>query len=198
MEVNEPIAVYGKKKFTTEEFLEFEEASPERHEFFRGEIFAMSGAKLPHSIISVNLLTELRQKLKGKNCRPFNNDLRIHIPSIELFTYPDISIVCGNPETRNNDNLNLLNPSIIIEVLSPSTKNYDRGEKFDFYRQIPSFREYILVDAVTVHMEIRLRGYDRQWTSRDFKNSADVVEILSAQISIPLKDIYADTGLITV
>src|ERR1700704_5500452 len=94
-ELREPIAAYGKKKFTIEEYLEYENASEEKHEYYQGEIFAMSGPKVTHNIIAGNILGELSQKLKGKSCRPFHSDQRIHILENTLFTYPDISIVCG-------------------------------------------------------------------------------------------------------
>ena len=128
MEVREPAIAYGKQKFTIEEYLAMEEAATEKHEYYKGEIFAMSGLKVPHNTISINILVELGNKLKGKKCRPFSSDQRMHIATNTLFTYPDISIICGEPETLNNDNWNILNPAVIIEVLSPSTRNYDCGE----------------------------------------------------------------------
>ena len=154
MELREPAVAYGKQKFTIEEYLAMEEAATEKHEYYKGEIFAMSGAKLPHNIISRNLLIGLGIKLNGKKCQPFGSDQRIHIEVNTLFTYPDISIICGAPETLNNDDLNVLNPAVIIEVLSPSTRNYDRGEKFKLYRDILTLKEYILVDSESIHIEI--------------------------------------------
>ena len=122
MEVREPAIVYGKQKISIEEYLEMENASLEKHEYYQGEIFAMSGAKMPHNIVARNLFGALIQKLKGKRCQPFGSDMRIHIEANTLFTYPDISIVCGDIITLNNDDYNVLNPSVLIEVLSPSTK----------------------------------------------------------------------------
>lgn len=147
MEVREPAIAYGKQKFTIEEYLAMEEAATEKHEYYKGEIFSMSGAKLPHNIIFKNLFGEIGIRLKGKKCQPFGSDMRVHIKANTLFTYPDISIICGEPETLDNDNWNVLNPAVIIEILSPSTKNYDRGEKFKLYRDIFTLREYILVDS---------------------------------------------------
>src|ERR1041384_2664411 len=94
-ELREPMAVYGKRKFTVEEYLEMERAATRKHEFYRGEIFAMSGASLPHCEINKNVLVELHNQLKGKKCRPFNNDMRMHIPQTTLYTYPDISVYCN-------------------------------------------------------------------------------------------------------
>src|SRR4051812_31811999 len=130
MEVNEPAVAYSKRKYSIEEYLELENASLEKHEYYKGEIFAMSGAKLAHNDICGNLYANLWNRLKGKPCKPYNSDARIHIEENSLFTYPDISVVCGEVETLNNDNFNVLNPTIIFEVLSASTRNYDLGEKF--------------------------------------------------------------------
>src|SRR5262245_25786086 len=138
MEVREPIPVFGKKKISIEEYLEMEETSQEKHEYYRGEVFAMSGPKVQHNIIAGNVFGILVNKLKGKPCRPFSSDQRVHIEKNTLFTYPDISIICGEIKTLNDDEWNALNPTMLIEVLSPSTKNYDRGEKFMLYRDIAS------------------------------------------------------------
>src|SRR5262245_41100679 len=124
MEIREPAIAYSKEKISVEEYLEIENASTEKHEYYKGEIFAMSGTKVPHLIISKNLMIVLGTKLKGQRCQPYSSDVRIHIESNTLFTYPDISIICGEIITLNNDGYNVLNPTIIIEILSPSTKNY--------------------------------------------------------------------------
>ncbi len=139
MEAKEPAVAYSKERTSIEEYLEMENASDEKHEYYKGEIFAMSGAKVPHNKIAGNLFIAIGQRLKGKKCKPYNSDQRIHIQSNTLFTYPDISIICGEVITLNNDDYNVLNPSVIIEVLSKSTKNYDRGEKFKLYRDTCRF-----------------------------------------------------------
>ena len=154
MEVKEPAVAYNKEKISIEAYLEMENASLEKHEYYKGEIFAMSGAKVSHNTISGNLFVTLSNKLKGKKCKPYNSDQRIHIQSNTLFTYPDISIICGEIITLNNDEYNVLNPAVIIEVLSKSTKNYDRGEKFKLYRDITTLKEYILVDSESMHIEV--------------------------------------------
>ncbi|MBX3242340.1 MAG: Uma2 family endonuclease [Chitinophagaceae bacterium] len=177
METREPAIAYGKQKFTIEEYLSMEEAATEKSEYYRGEIFAMSGAKLPHNTISVNLLIELGNKLKGKQCKPYGSDQRIHIEANTLFTYPDISIVCGETKTLNNDNWNVLNPAVIIEVLSPSTKNYDRGEKFKLYRDIPTLKEYILVDSESLHIEIFRLNEAHRWELEEYDSPEEVLYI---------------------
>src|SRR5688500_17765020 len=142
MEVREPAIAYGKQRLSIEEYLEFEKTSAVKHEYYQGEIFAMAGAKVAHNMVVMNCTVGLGSRLRGKPCKPFNSDQRTHIPKNTFFTYPDISIVCGEIVTLNNDEFNLLNPSVIIEVLSPGTKNYDRAEKFILYRDITSLKEY--------------------------------------------------------
>jgi len=195
MELREPAVAYGKQKFTIEEYLAMEEAATEKHEYYKGEIFAMSGPKVPHNTISINMLVELGNKLKGKKCRPFSSDQRIHIETNTLFTYPDISIICGEPETLNNDNWNVLNPAIIIEVLSPSTRNYDRGEKFKLYRDIPALKEYILVDSETIHIEIFRLNDSNHWELEEYDAVEEMLYIKTINERISLADIYAGVQL---
>jgi Uma2 family endonuclease len=141
MEIHEPIVAYGKKNFTVQEYLEFERSSTEKHEFYRGEIFrmhghgdllAMSGAGINHNIIFSNLFTGLGFRLKGKSCQPYGPDLRINIPENTLYTYPDISVVCGDLQFSPEDEDSFVKPTILIEILSPSTGSYDQGENFDY------------------------------------------------------------------
>ena len=190
MDVREPAVAYGKQKFTIEEYLAMEEAAIEKHEYYRGEIFAMSGTKVPHNRISGNLYATLHQKLKGKKCRPYNSNQRIHIEVNTLFTYPDISVVCGEDVTLNDDNWNILNPAVIIEILSPSTKNYDRGEKFKLYRDIPALKEYILVDSETVHIEIFRLNESNHWELEEYDAAEEMLYIKTINEKISLSDIY--------
>jgi Uma2 family endonuclease len=189
-ELREPAVAYGKRKFTIQEYLEMEEADEDKHEYYQGELFAMSGSKVPHNIIAGNVYGELKQKLKGKSCRPFNSDQRIHIPQNTLFTYPDISIICGEVITLNNDNWNVLNPTVIVEVLSRSTRNYDRGEKFKFYRDIASLKEYILIDSEAIGIEVFRLNDSGHWELEEYKNMGDILFIRDIQTSISLAEIY--------
>lgn len=191
MDIREPAVAYGKQKFTIEEYLSMEEVATEKHEYYKGEIFAMSGVKLPHNVIFKNLFGGLAIKLQGKKCQPFGSDMRIHIEANTLFTYPDISIICGDPETRNNDNWNVLNPAVIIEILSPSTRNYDRGEKFKLYRDIPTLKEYILVDSEGIYIEIFWLNETSHWELEEYKNADDLVYIKTINESLSIVDIYA-------
>lgn len=190
MEVHEPAVAYGKEKMSIEEYLEMENAAVEKSEYYKGEIFAMSGAKVPHNIIAGNLFIGLGLKLKGKKCKPFNSDQRIHIPSNTLFTYPDISIICGEIITLNNDDYNVLNPTVIIEVLSRSTKNYDRGEKFKLYRDIHTLKEYILVDSQSIHIEIFRLNENGHWELQEYNLLSDVIIIKAIDETVSLSEIY--------
>lgn len=190
MEVKEPAIAYSKQKISIEAYLEMENASPEKHEYYQGEVFAMSGAKVPHVIISDNIFAAVKQKLKGKPCRPFTNDLRIHIPANTLFTYPDISIVCGDINTLNNDNFNVLNPSVLIEVLSGSTRNYDRGNKFKLYRDIPTLKEYVLVDSESIGVEVFRLNTAQHWELEEYNKDAAGFEIRAVDVFLEMTEVY--------
>jgi Uma2 family endonuclease len=196
MEVREPAIAYGKKKLTIEEYLEFEKDSIEKHEYYQGEIFAMSGTLVTHNIIASNTFGLLYQKLKGKGgCRPFNSDLRIHIEKNTLFTYPDISVICGEVITLNDDNFNALNPTVIIEILSQSTKNYDRGNKFKLYRDIDSLKEYILIDSLSVGIEAFRLNEHSHWELEEYKTIDEVLQIPTLDVALSIKEIYDGTKL---
>jgi Uma2 family endonuclease len=192
-EIKEPAVDYNKMKYTIEEYLEKERDSDIKHEYYRGEIFAMAGAGLPHNVISVNVLTSVKSSLKGKPCRPYGSDFRVHIPRNSLFTYPDISIVCGEPTIHDEDNL--LNPAVIIEILSPSTKSYDRGRKFSLYKEIPTLKEYILIDSEFIKVEAWFLGSDGYWALKEYDTIKDyfVIDIIGQ--SLLLSDVYEDTKL---
>jgi Uma2 family endonuclease len=191
--VREPIQAYGRKTISMEEYLEWESSQGERHEYYKGEVFTMSGPKLPHVRITDNLTIELGPLLKAKGCQSFSNVLRLHIPANTLFTYPDLSIVCGQPEILNNDEWNLLNPCVIFEVLSPSTRGYDRGEKFRLYKDIPSLKEYILVDSQKMRIEAWFLNEEGQWELRLYADQETSLFLPSLSLSVPLRDIYAGT-----
>jgi Uma2 family endonuclease len=138
----------------------------------------------------------LGQKLKGKPCQPYGSDLRIHIPSNTLFTYPDISIFCGEVKTLNDDEWNALNPTALIEVLSPSIKGYDRGNKFKLYREIPTLKEYVLIDSLSVSVEAFAINEKGNWELKEFTSIEDTLHFSSIQASVTLKEIYEGTKLI--
>jgi Uma2 family endonuclease len=196
MEVKEPALAYNKQKYTIEEYLEMENAATEKHEYYQGEIFAMSGAKIQHNIVSKNILSALDKRLDGKPCQPFNSETRIHIELNTLFTYPDVSVICGEPETRDGDEMNVLNPTVIFEVLSPSTRNYDRGEKFKLYRDIPTLKEYVLVEPETVRVESYFINGHGNWELKEYKSIEDALLLQSINVSLPLQEIYKRTKIV--
>jgi Uma2 family endonuclease len=153
MNLHEPAIAYSKQKMSMEEYLAFENTSDEKHEYYQGEVFTVSGAKLTHNEIVMNTTTAISQFLKGKPCKPYNSDQRIYVEKNMLFTYPDISMFCNGIVTLNNDEMNAVNPSVIIEVLSPGTKDDNRGMKFKMYRDVDSLNEYILFDSENVNVE---------------------------------------------
>ncbi|CAN5357758.1 Uma2 family endonuclease [soil metagenome] len=186
------MSVLPEKKFVTpDEYLEFERAALEKHEYLNGEIFAMSGASLRHGRISANITTSFGQQFKKGSCEVFHSDLRVHIPRTGLFTYPDIIVVCGNPQLRDDAFLDtLLNPDMILEVLSPSTQDYDRGDKFEHYRTVESLKEYVLI----WQDKKRAARYSKQdsgsWVLTDFIGEDSVIELTSVKGLLSFEDIY--------
>lgn len=180
------------KYYTEQEYLDFERNEQQKHEYYKGEIFAMSGTSYKHNVIQVNLLVKLGIHLDGKGCRPFGNDLRVHIPKNSLYTYPDLLVVCDEPKFANNEFDTLLNPSVIIEILSPGTANYDRGTKFDLYRDIESLKEYVLVDSTTVHCVRYAKNTDNTWTLFEAKSLEDEFILSSIAFKTTLAAVYKD------
>lgn len=190
MEIKEPDHAYQKKFYTIQEYLEMENAAFEKHEYYKGEIFAMSGAGARHNIISINIIASLYNALKGKSCQPYGSDMRIHIPENTLFTYPDISVICADIATSKEDENTATNPTVIIEILSPSTRNYDRGVKFMFYRAIPTLKEYLLVEAELIHVEKFAINKEGLWELKEYSSPDDQITLESLDVKLLLKDIY--------
>jgi Uma2 family endonuclease len=189
-EVKEPAPKYN--YVSPQEYLEMERISDVKHEYFKGEVFAMSGASWEHNVIVKNINTLILPFLKGKPCDMFGSDLRIHIPENTLYTYPDLSIICGKSETTDKEKDTVIRPSVLIEVLSKSTKDYDRGTKFTLYRNITTLKEYILIDSTSVCIEIYRRLPDNSWQLTEFKKLSDDFHISTIGLTLFLKDIYDD------
>ncbi|WP_353721723.1 Uma2 family endonuclease [Dyadobacter sp. 676] len=151
------------KMYTEEEYLEMERVAEYKSEYYRGEIFAMSGASRNHNRITENLSIEIGIFLKQKGCQSFSRDLRVHIPGNTLYTYPDLLIVYGKPEFLDNQADTLLNPSVIVEVLPPSTEGYDQGKKFQLYQTLRTLTEYVLVDSREIRAEVHRKGDNDVW-----------------------------------
>lgn len=174
---------------TPEEYLAWERKSDTKHEYLGGEIIAMSGASHAHSLIVTNISGELYIQLKGGTCEVHTNDIRVRTsPEISYF-YPDILVVCGEPRFKDNTFDTLLNPIVLVEVLSPSTEAYDRGRKFKHYQQLTSLREYILVSQDEVRVE-HYRQQRTEWQPTEFRSLADVLSLTSIDCELSLEDIY--------
>lgn len=196
--LEEPAVPYQRKKYSIEEYLELERNSSEKHEYYRGEIFfmeghgellAMSGAANEHNLIFSNLYPEISLHLKGKDCKALGPDMRLYVAQNSLFTYPDIAIYCKKAAMVTDADI-AANPTAIIEILSPSTRNYDMGEKFVLYQEIPSLEEYILVDSEIQKVHIYRLNTKSQWEQEVFTELTDLLEIKSIGFNISLKDIY--------
>jgi len=186
----EPASAHRKEKLTIEEYLEMEEKSDEKHEYYKGEIFAMSRPKLDHVRVVMNMVALLMGKLRGSGCEVFATDLRVYVESEELLTYPDLSIVSGESITWKNDDWNLMNPSVIVEVLSKTTMAYDRGTKFELYKGLASLREYILVDSRSVLVEQFCKDGDGRWSWKKYDQLTDSIVVETVGVGLTLGEIY--------
>jgi Uma2 family endonuclease len=176
---------------TPEEYLRLERASLEKHEYADGQMFAMAGANRKHRMITDNIRFALRVKDAESGCVSDNSDTRLFIPVTAGYTYPDVVMTCGAEQRFQDDTLDtLLNPTLIVEVLSPSTANYDRG-KFNSYTSIPSFSEYMLVSQDEVLVEQRVRLGPQEWRTRFFRSIEDSVTLENGGMVLPLSTIYA-------
>jgi len=192
-EVKEPAPKFN--FVSQEDYLALERASDTKHEYYKGEVFAMSGASWEHNVIVKNINTLILPYLKGKPCDMFGSDLRIHVPENTLYTYPDFSIICGKPETNDEEKDTIVKPSAIIEVLSKSTKDYDRGSKFMLYRSINTLNEYITIDSLSISIEIYTRNSDNTWILSEFKQLHDSFVLSTIGLTLLLKDVYEDVKI---
>jgi Uma2 family endonuclease len=182
------------KLTSQEEYLTLEREAFEKHEYYQGEVTLMTGYSLNHNRIKENIAAEVGIFLKNKLVQHFTSDMRFHIPTDEYYTYPDMVIVCGKLEMLDNEEDTLLNPSVIIEILSKSTSNYDRGDKFERYRSIESFKEYILVDSRRVKVEVWRKNEENLWTlTKETSKLNDEIEIKSIEFKLKMEDLYAQT-----
>jgi Uma2 family endonuclease len=175
---------------TPGEYLAIERRAEFRSEYIEGEIVAMTGASRRHNLIVANLTGELRQQLKSRPCELYPSDMRIRIPSGKLYTYPDIVVVCGEPQFEDAYVDTLLNPTLIIEVLSESTESYDRGKKFGYYRTLESLREYGLLAQDEYRLEQYVKQADGRWLLSEFKGLEATVKLASIECNLQLTEVY--------
>src|SRR5437588_7283267 len=173
-----------------EEYLAIERRAEYKSEYIDGEVVAMTGASRRHNLIVLNVASEITQQLKGRPCEAYVSDMRVRVPSTRLYTYPDVVVVCGEPEFADDYVDTLLNPTLIVEVLSESTELYDRGKKFGFYRTIESLAEYLLVAQDECRVEQFVKQPDGRWMLSDYRSPEEVVELSSIQCRLALKEVY--------
>ena len=179
-----------KKIYTAEEYLDFEVNSEERHEYINGEIVLMTGGTPNHNQIALNLSGALNFAFKRQPYRVFVTDQRLWIPRTRIHTYPDIMVVQGELQLQEGRRDTITNPLIIAEVLSASTRGYDKDTKFAAYRTIPSFQEYLLIDQYTMHIEQYFKTEQKRWTFSEYDDTNEIVSLNSLSFQITLADIY--------
>lgn len=181
---------HRRRYLTPEEYLTIERQSEIRSEYLHGEMFAMTGGSFLHALIIGNLAGELRQQVKGRGCKVCPNDLRVRIPEAGLYTYPDVVVVCGEPRLEDEHRDTLLNPTLIVEVLSPATEAYDRGQKFELYRTIDSLAEYVLVAQDKPRVEHYLRQDGNRWLLTAVSGLDARVSLSSIRCELALSEVY--------
>ena len=179
-----------KKYYTPEEYLDFEVNSEERHEYINGEIVLMTGGTPNHNQIVGNFYAALNFAFKRQPYRIFVTDQRLWIPRKRIYTYPDVMVVQGNLQLQEGRRDTIINPLIIAEVLSDSTRNYDKDAKFSAYRTMGSFQEYLLIDQYTMHVEQFFKTDNKRWTFAEYDDADETISLNSLSFQITLADIY--------
>jgi Uma2 family endonuclease len=184
-----------KTYLTPEEYLVIERRNEYKSEYIDGEMVAMTGASRRHNIINVNIAGEIGRQLRGRQCEAYASDMRVRVPSTRAYLYPDVVVVCGEPQLEDDYVDTLLNPTVLVEVLSESTERYDRGRKFGFYRTIESLAEYVLVAQDECKVEQYTKQPDGRWMLTDYRSPEDVVELASIQCTLRLSEVYEKVSL---
>ena len=179
---------------TPEAYIALERKAQVKSEYIHGEVLAMSGASLAHTLITLDIATELNIQLRGSACKVITNDMRVRTGPQSSYFYPDVVVFCGTPQFEDNVFDTLLNPILIVEVLSPSTEVFDRGEKFAHYQELTSLQEYILVSQDRIQVD-HYRLMETQWVRQTFHTSEDVLLLNSIECKLPLRDIYTRVTL---
>ena len=175
---------------TLADYFRMEETAERKSEFFDGEVFAMAGASIAHNLIAANVTAALHRALAAGPCRVFPGDMRVEVSPGHHYAYPDVSVVCGEIQRGAGRDDTIANPRLIVEILSASTRDYDRGSKFTAYRGIPALADYVLIDQYTIHVEHYGRTDDRKWWLTDHRRIDEVLELTSLAVRLPLSKIY--------
>ncbi len=184
------MSIQPKRRLSPEEYLEIERQAEYKSEYYNGEMFAFAGASENHVVITGNVSAIFHAQLKNKKCKVYSNDMRVKVSTTGLFTYPDVAVVCNQGKFEDEHRDTLLNPIVIVEVLSPSTENYDRGTKFEHYRTIDSLTDYLLVAHDKIHVEHYVRQSDRSWLFSEYKSAEDKIKIESIGCELLVAEIY--------
>lgn len=184
------MALQTQPKLTVEDYLAIERSTEQKSEYLNGEMFAMGGASRQHNLIVTNTVRELSVQLKKRPCKVYANDMRVKVSSTGLYTYPDLVVVCGEERFDDHQKDTLLNPTVIVEVLSDSTEGYDRGEKFEHYRKLESLSDYLLIAQKKYHVECYQRRPDNRWLLTETNDLRDSVRLTSIDCELALAEIY--------
>jgi Uma2 family endonuclease len=184
------VVIPQNSQWTAEEYKQYEAEMGTKHEMLDGEVFAMVGGTRKHSVITMNVGAELSNQLRDKPCRTHSSDMRVKIDDAS-YVYPDVSVVCGEEQFEDENETSLLNPTIVIEVLSPSTANYDRSAKRDKYMSLPSLQAYLLVSTERIAVEMYTRQKEG-WLLQTFHTRETSVPLASVDVRLPLNEIYRD------
>jgi len=187
-----------KPHLTAEQYLALERSAAYKSEYVRGEVFAMAGASPAHVLIVSNIVAGLHRQLRRGPCTVYSSDLRVTAQALGLYTYPDVVVVCGDLQFDDEHRDTLVNPTLIVEVLSESTKDYDRGGKFAHYRKIPSFEEYVLVAQDECYVEHYVKQADLRWLLSETNRLGDTLSLASITCTLLLNDIYEKVQLPTI
>lgn len=181
-------------RYTFQDYLDVEEISPVKHEYFDGEIYAMAGGTPEHAALAAVLIGRLTAALRGSPCRAYTSDLRLRVRATGLATYPDVAVVCGSAERDPESPTHVTNPALVIEVLSKGTEEYDRGEKREHYQQMESLREYVLVAQAERRVEVWRRTHETQW-SHQAHGPGELVVLDSVSCTLDVDELYEDAGV---
>jgi Uma2 family endonuclease len=187
-----------KSYITPEEYLEIDRKAEFKSEYFAGEMFAMAGAREQHNLIVGNAFAGLHQQMRKRPCRAYTNDMRVQISATGLYVFPDVIGVCGEPRFLDERRETLLNPNLIVEVLSESSEAYDRGKKFEHYRTLESFTEYLMLSSDHVSAELFTRQPDGRWILSTASGIQESIDLPSVGCRLTLADVYEKVDLTTV
>lgn len=179
-----------KKYYTPEEYLTLEEKATDKHEYRDGKIVLMTGGTTNHNQIAGNFYKRFPLKTQNQDYYVYINDVRLWIPQYRLYTYPDVMVIKGKPIYEGKGTINVTNPLIIVEVLSQSTRDYDRTDKFQYYRSIPEFQEYILIDQDRFYVSQYFKREDGQWIFNDYQGEEAILKLASDDFEISFQDLY--------